>query len=732
MDIADWLRRLGLEQYERAFRDNDVDTETLPSLTAEDLRELGVTSLGHRKKLLSAIATLSPKPDRDVSGGPPVPEVSASPAAMKAGRAERRHLTVMFADLVGSTALSVRLDPEDMREILAAYHQTVAAAVARFEGYIARFMGDGVLVYFGWPQAHEDAAERAVRAGLAIVEAVARLERAGGALSARVGIATGLVVVGDFIVEGATQEEDVVGVTPNLAARLEQLAEPGAVVISESTRHLLGSWFTITNLGPQHIRGFEAPIPAFRVLGEAAAEGRFEALRSGDVGALIGREHELALLLDRWEMAKSGEGQVVLLSGEAGIGKSRIVLALRERLRSEPRFRIGYYCSPHHVNSALWPVVAQLQRAAGYLREDAPSLKLEKLERLVGKAGEFGEDAALLLAELMGLPLDGHYAAPGGTPQEKKARLFGILLAQMEGLARQRPMLVVLEDAHWLDPTSAELFERVVDRIRVLPIFFVATLRPDVPMPWTNFPHVTLLSLNRLGRPASRALIQRAAGERPLPPIVIEAILSRTEGVPLFVEELTKAVLESAIWKTTAGDVHLELVDPLPPLAIPATLQDSLMARLDRLAPAREVAQIAACIGREFDEDVVRAVAGCPKPQLAAALDQLCLAGLIQRRGTPPHHAYSSVSSCMRASRKRSSACGQSSRWLSPKSSLIISSKPTCPTGRQSICWPPVGWQRRGMLSQRRYPSLRCACGSWPLAKAMRHRPRGVSSASAS
>ncbi len=641
MDIADWLRRLGLDQYERAFRDNDVDTETLPSLTADDLRELGVTSLGHRKKLLSAIATLSPKPDRDVSGEPPVPEVSASPAAMKTGRAERRHLTVMFADLVGSTALSVRLDPEDMRDILAAYHQTVAAAVVRFEGYIARFMGDGVLVYFGWPQAHEDAAERAVRAGLAIVEAVERLERAGGALSARVGIATGLVVVGDFIVEGATQEEDVVGVTPNLAARLEQLAEPGAVVISESTRHLLGSWFTITDLSPQQIRGFEAPIPAFRVLSEAAAEGRFEALRSGDVGALIGREHELALLLDRWEMAKSGEGQVVLLSGEAGIGKSRIVLALREHLRNEPRFRIGYYCSPHHMNSALWPVIAQLQRAAGYLREDAPSLKLEKLERLLGKAGEFGEDAALLLAELMGLPLDGSYAALGGTPQEKKARLFGNLLAQMEGLSRQLPMLVVLEDAHWLDPTSAELFERVVDRIRVLPILLVVTLRPDEQTPWTNFPHVTLLSLNRLGRPASRKLIQMAAGERSLPPVVIEAILCRTEGVPLFVEELTKAVLELAIWKTTTGHGDLELAGPLPPLAIPATLQDSLMARLDRLAPAREVAQIAACIGREFDEDVVRAVAGCPEPQLAAALGQLCLAGLIQRRGTPPHHAYS-------------------------------------------------------------------------------------------
>jgi class 3 adenylate cyclase/pimeloyl-ACP methyl ester carboxylesterase len=643
VDIADWLRRLGLHQYESVFRDNDVDVETLPSLTADDLRELGITSLGHRKKLLSAIAALTPTPGNHLEEdrGPPLAEGSVSRPSTKTRPAERRHLTVMFADLVGSTALSARLDPEDLRQILATYHQTVAAEVARFGGYIARLMGDGVLVYFGWPQAYEDAAERAVRAGLAIVEAVEHLEeRISGALSARVGIATGLVVVGDFVV-GTTQEEDVVGMTPNLAARLEQLAEPGAVVVSESTRRLLGSWFTIMDLGPQQLKGIEGPVPAFRVLSEATAEGRFEALRRADVAPLIGRENELALLIDRWEMAKSGEGQVVLLSGEAGIGKSRIVLALRERLRSEPRFRIGYYCSPHHVNSALWPVIAHLQRAAGHLHEDTPPLKLEKLDRLVGQAGEFGDDAVPRLAEVMGLPLGGGYVPPGGTPQEKKARLFGILLAQMEGLSRQRPMLMVLEDAHWLDPTSEELFERMVDRLRGLPILLVATLRPDVPTPWTNFPHVTLLSLNRLGRTACRTLIQMAAGARSLPPVVIEAILSRTEGVPLFVEELTKAVLEATIWKTSGRAGDLELAGPLPPLAIPATLQDSLMARLDRLAPAREVAQIAACIGREFEEDVVGAIAGYSQPQLTAALGQLCQAGLIQRRGIPPRHAYS-------------------------------------------------------------------------------------------
>jgi class 3 adenylate cyclase len=644
LDIAEWLRSLGLDQYEGAFRDNDVDAEMLSGLTSDDLRELGVASLGHRKKLLGAIMALSGGLDNGAEQDqtPQQPEAGPARPPVKTGRAERRHLTVMFADLVGSTALSTRLDPEDMREILGAYHQAVTVAATRFGGHIAKLMGDGVLVYFGWPQAHEDEAERAVRAGLAIVEAVDRLEKhVAGVLSARVGIATGLVVVGDLVGEGPAQEEAVVGEAPNLAARMQQLAVPGAVVIAESTRHLLGSLFVLADLGPQAIRGVTAPAPAFRVLGEAAAESRFEALRPGDIGPLIGREHELALLLDRWETAKGGEGQVVLLSGEAGIGKSRIVLALRERLRNEPRFRIGYSCSPYHVNSPLWPVVAQLQRAAEYLRDDAPSLKLEKLEQLLRKAGGLGEDAVPLLADLMGLPLDRRYAAAVGTPQEKKARVFGVLLAQVEGLANQRPMLVVLEDVHWIDPTSTELFDRVVDRIRRLPVLLVATLRPEAPPPWTNFPHATLLSLNRLGRPASLALIERTAGERPLPPIVIEAILSRTEGVPLFVEELTKAVLESGILRPTDSDGPLEFAGPLPPLAIPATLQDSLMARLDCLAAVREVAQIAACIGREFDDLVVGAVGGYSEPRLAKALDQLCRAELIQRHGTPPRHTYS-------------------------------------------------------------------------------------------
>ncbi len=547
MDIAAWLHRLELDQYERSFRDNDVDAEVLASLTADDLRELGVTSLGHRKKLLAAIASLS-------AGSGIEPEAVAATTLLETGpwdappqtvRAERRHLTVMFVDLVGSTALSARLDPEDMRAILGAYHAAVTAGVKRFEGFVAKFMGDGVLAYFGWPRAHEDEAERAVRAGLAIVEAIENLEiQPDHALSARIGIATGLVVVGDLVGEGAAQEEAVVGETPNVAARLQQLAPPGAVVIAESTRRLLGGLFTLADLGPQAVRGIEAPMPVFRVLSEAAAESRFEALRRTELGPLIGREHELALILDRWATAKTGEGQVVLLSGEAGIGKSRIVLALRERLRGEPCFRIAYSCSPHHVNSALWPVITQLERAAGYARDDAAATKLDRLEELLRQAGEPLAEAVPLLVELLGVPLDGRYQPPGGTPQEKKARIFAVLLAQLEGLARQRPVLVMLEDAHWLDPTTTEFFDRFADRIRRLPVLLVATFRPEAAPAWTSYLHTTLLSLNRLGRSGSQALIERTAGERPLPPAVVEAILARTEGVPLFVEELTKTVLE--------------------------------------------------------------------------------------------------------------------------------------------------------------------------------------------
>ena len=645
LDIGIWLRGLGLRQYEQVFHDNDIDIDLLHELTDADLRTMGVDSLGHRKRLLRAIVELRGGVQQEARPPPP----AASPAetgrslaqAGTATGAERRQLTVAFVDLVGSTALSGRLDPEDMREVIRAYQDAVADGVVRFAGHIAKFMGDGVLAYFGWPVAHEDEAERAVRAGLAAVEAVDHLRApSGDPLKARVGIATGLVVVGDLIGEGAAQEQAVVGETPNLAARLQQLAAPGEVVLAQATRRLLGDLFALDDLGPQTVKGIDTPVRAFRVLGEGAAESRFEALHPGDAGPLVGREQELALLLDRWRLAGAGEGQVVLLAGEPGIGKSRLVLALRERVRDEPRIRVSYSCSPHHVTSALWPIAEQLRRAAGFARDDAAEVKLAKLERLLGQAGAPADEAAATLAELLGLPSSGRGTRNDLTPQQKKGQAFAALLAQLEGLARQRPVLLILEDAHWLDPTSRELFDGIVDRIRSLPVLLVATFRPEAPPPWSTFPHVTLLSLNRLARAQAAKLVERVADGRLLPAAVAEVILSRTEGVPLFVEELTKAVLESVALRATS-DGSLELAGSLPTLAIPATLQDSLMARLDRLAPVKEVAQAAACIGREFDHALLAAVAEAPEPELANALERLLRAGLVFRHSAPPEATYS-------------------------------------------------------------------------------------------
>jgi class 3 adenylate cyclase len=457
VEISIWLRELGLERYEEAFRDNDIDAEILPKLTAEDLLAIGVSSVGHRRRLLEAIAavTAQPAPAAAASGS------QTEDAKPRKSDAERRQLTVLFCDLVGSTALSARLDPEEMREVIRTYQNAVAAEVARFEGHVAKFMGDGVLAYFGWPRAHEDEAERAVRAGLAVVEAVRRLSPSAGAtLSCRVGIGTGLVVVGDLVGEGAAQEEAVVGETPNLAARLQQLAGPGHVAIAASTRQLLGELFEVNPLPPAAVKGFAEAVQAFRVVAERPAEGRFEARHSDLVAPLVGRDQELALLLDRWTLARSGEGHIVLLGGEPGIGKSRIVLALREHLRAEPRISLRYHCSPYHVNIPLWPLIGHLERAAGFAREDAPEERVEKLRALLRRAPADADAALPLICDLLGLPTGS--ALEGLTPQAKKARTHEALIGQIEALAAQSPVLMVLEDAHWLDPTSEELFEQLV------------------------------------------------------------------------------------------------------------------------------------------------------------------------------------------------------------------------------------------------------------------------------
>jgi class 3 adenylate cyclase/predicted ATPase len=625
LDIGQWLRDLGLQSYEQAFCDNGVDLDVLRRLTADDLKEIGVSAVGHRRKILQAVGEL--------------PAARSQAADLRIPhRAERRHLTVMFCDLVGSTALSARLDPEDLQELLRVYFARVDDVAGRHGGFVAKYLGDGALIYFGYPKAHEDDTERAVRAGLALVNSISDLTVAGERLSARVGIATGLVVIGDLVGVGEAQERGIAGETPNLAARLQGLAENGAVVIAETTRRILGDLFEFSALAPSSLKGFAEPVLAWRVIGEGRAESRFEALHGTRVTPLVGRDEELDLVLSRWRQVKAGDGHVALISGEPGIGKSRLVLALRERLQEESKASLSYACSPHHANSALFPFVTQLERAAGFARDDACEVRLDKLESLLQEAATKPNNAVALFAELLGIPIGSRHALAAMSPLQKKGLLFRAFLAQLEGVAARGPVLVVLEDVHWLDPTSRELFDQMVERLQRLPVLLVATFRPELSPPWIGFPHVTLLTLNRLAQAQARSLIERVAGAKALPPEVLEQILARTEGVPLFTEELTKAVLESGLLGDT-GDRYV-LDGPLPPLAIPATLHDSLMARLDRLAPAKEVAQIGACIGREFDHELLAAVVPLPEADLAAALDRLVAAELVFRRGIPPATTY--------------------------------------------------------------------------------------------
>ncbi len=509
----------------------------------------------------------------------------------------------------------------------------------RFEGHVAKFMGDGVLAYFGWPQAHEDDAERAVRAGLALVRAVAGLAAAGRPLAARIGIATGLVVVGELIGEGEAQERAVVGETPNLAARLQALAEPGSVVISQATRRLVGGLFELTDLGPTRLKGFAEPLAAFRVEGEGDAEGRFEALHGQRLTPLIGREHELAMLLERWAWAKDGDGQVVLIAGEPGIGKSRLLRALREQLAGEPHVALSHFCSPYHTNSALYPVITQLERAVGLAPDDEAGDKLAKLEAVLGQATERLDEALPLLAALLGIPIGDRYPPLNLSPQRQKQRTLEVLIEQLAGLARQRPVVELYEDVHWIDPSTLELLDLLIERVRSLAALVVVTYRPEFSPPWSGRSHVTALTMNRLGRRQGAAMVDRVTGGKALPAEIMDQILAKTDGVPLFLEELTKTVLESGLL-TDVGDRY-ELSGRLPPLAIPATLHDSLMARLDRQAPVKELAQTAAVIGREFSHALLAAVSDRPETELQAALDQLVAAELIFRRGVPPQATYS-------------------------------------------------------------------------------------------
>jgi class 3 adenylate cyclase/tetratricopeptide (TPR) repeat protein len=623
-DVAEWLRGLGLARYAAAFRENEIGWEALPRLTAEDLSDLGVLLGSHRRRLLDAIAVL---------GAAEKPSAPSPPPAA-AGEAERRQLSVMFCDLVGSTPLSARYDPEDLREIVGAYHRCVADTVARFSGFVAKYMGDGVLVYFGYPEAHEDDAERAIRAGLAVVDAVGGLAMP-EPLNVRLGIASGLVVVGDLVGTGAAQERGVVGETPNLAARLQGLAAPGTLVIAETTRRQIGALFELEDLGAQPLAGFAEPQRVWRVQGESGVVSRFEALRSGAT-PLVGRDEELDLLLRRWQQGKAGEGRAVLISGEPGIGKSRLTAELSERIQADPHLRLRYFCSPHHQDSALYPFIAQLERAAGFARDDTVEQKLSKLRELLA-SGARGDDEIELLAELLSLPNSA--ANLNLSPQRKREKLFEALLHQLEALARSRPVLMVFEDAHWIDPTSRELLDLTLDRVAQLPLLLVVTFRPEFQHAWSGQPHVTVLALNRLVERDGAALVERLAGNTGLSRELVDEIVERADGVPLFVEELTKAVLESEDASDRVAAVLA--ASPSPALSIPAALHASLIARLDRLGSvAKEIGQIGAVIGREFGYELIDEVAQRPRAELRSGLDRLAEAGLLFCRGVPPQSSY--------------------------------------------------------------------------------------------
>ena len=714
MDVGGWLRNLGLGHYESAFIENAIDTDVLPELTEGDLEKLGIP-LGDRKRLIKAIkATTDPSPSASLFASEVGDNAPNDYSPMVA--AERRYLTVMICDLVGSTALSAQLDPEDMGAVIDAFQATCARIMLAFDGFIADFRGDGILAYFGYPRAHEDDAERTVRAALDIAAAVARLKtRAQEPLSVRIGIATGLVVVGDLGGAGALREHTVVGDTPSLAARLQALAEPGTVVVATSTRRLLGDRFRLRDLGLHKVKGIAEPIAAWAVDGMSASESRFEAVHAAGLADLVGREDEIDFLLKRQRLAWKGEGQIVLISGEPGIGKSRLAAALEERIADEPHTNLRYQCSPHHANSALYPFIAQLERAAGFKADDTSEQRLDKLEAVLAIAASRVQDTAPLFAALLSIPLGDRYPRLALNPAQQRRRTLAALLDHFENLARQKPILLLFEDAHWADATSLELLDLTVERVRQLPVLALFTLRPEFEPPWVGLPNVGTLTLGRLDRNDVESMVTQVTQGRALPTEVMNQIVAKTDGNPLFVEELTKAVLEGDILVKDADGYQLD--GPLPPLAIPATLQASLMARLDRLAPVKEISQIGAAIGREFSYSLMRELVGRDETALKHALTKLEQAELVFRRGEPPEAIYSFKHVLVRDAAyesllksRRQQLHGQIARAMKEKFPDIVVSQPEIVAHHfteAGLAEPAIDyWLKAGNLALSRFPNV--------------------------
>ena len=615
LDVRRWLEASGFGQYANLFEAHQVEADALTSLTEQHLRELGIP-VGPRIKLLAAIA-------------------ATRPAARPQYSAERRRLTVMFVDLVGSTALAGRLDPEDLRKVIHAYQDVVAVEAARHGGCVAQYLGDGAMVYFGYPTAHEDDAERAVHAALAIAREVSAVRTPfGEQAAAHIGIATGLVIVGDLFGQGALREQGVVGETPNLAARLQALAGPGEIVLSESTRVLLGNLFELRDLGRQQLRGFTAPVAAYCVRGALALESRFEAKSTIRLATLVGRDRELAQLSNHWRAASAGAGQVVFITGEPGIGKSRLVRALQDLIANEPHSRIRIQCSPRHADSALFPVIQQLTQAAQLATAERLDTRLDRLESLFEGSGP---DEIALIAALLGLDGASRYGAQALTPQQQRLRTFDALINQLLRFARIQPVLWVLEDAHWIDPTTLELVGRCIALLSGIPMLAIITSRAEAPHELGGRGAITRIELSRLGRGEIETMINDLTGGKRLPTGLLREIVAKTDGVPLFVEELTKTLLESGAVHET--DDAFVASDSAQRISVPASLHDSLMARLDRL-PFKEVAQTAACIGREFSYDLLASASRAPGEVLRGALASLVDAEIIFSRGSAQHQSY--------------------------------------------------------------------------------------------
>jgi class 3 adenylate cyclase/ABC-type transport system involved in cytochrome c biogenesis ATPase subunit len=613
-DIKPWLVLLGLEKYQDVFATNDIDLTVAPELTEQDLEQLGL-SLGHRRKFIAAAAKL-----RSATASPSEP-----PAPVQAAQQiERRQVTVVFTDLVGSTALAGQLDPEDLNKLLRSYRDACTAVIAKFDGYIAQYLGDGVLAYFGYPQAQEQSAERAIRSALEIVSAVERLQRPDGQpLQARVGVATG-VVVGET--GGTEREQTVVGDTPNLAARLQALAVPGSVLVGPTTRQLTGDFFEYVVAGEHALKGFDQPVTVWRVLREHKVESRFAAARGALAGPIVARERELAFLVDSWHRATQGNGHVVLLGGEAGMGKSRLLEAIAERVHDAPHRLLRCQCSPYHRNSALYPLIQLLRHEGAIQPEHAADENLRSLEALLSRVGRASRRDLLLIAELLELPVIDRLSPMEMTAAQRNAEILAILedfaLATPDGV----PVLLLLEDAHWSDPTTLALVERLLARIESRSVLVLISHRPEFSKTWGERAQATAITCKPLGNDQCVALARRAAGGRLLDEALIQEIVKRSDGVPLYVEELTKAVMD---------------MQAAHAVAVPSTLRDSLMARLDRLGAAKEVALVASVIGRHFSYPLLAEIAGVPEPALQVALERLRGAGLVFAAGEPLDGGYS-------------------------------------------------------------------------------------------